>query len=120
MTESEQLPYFVREVLGCQCADSVLANIRVCSEPDQVAGIPLTLCIDVDGRLLVYVVCTEAPTALIDLLQSVFDAGRKARDLNGFNRFRFVVGTASAGKETEPLLGAFYTLVGLDDRQHLH
>ncbi len=120
MGGSEQLSHFIRQVLGCRCSDAVLANIRVCPEPNQVAGIPLTLCLDVDSRLLVYVVCTETPTALIRSLQSVFETGRRARDLRGFNRFRFVIGAASADNEREELMAAFRALPEIDDRQHLH
>jgi hypothetical protein len=118
MAESKPLPHFIREVLGCRCSDAVLANIRLCPEPNQVAGVPLILCLDVDSRLLVYVVCPERPLVLIDSLQS--EAGKRARDLDGFNRFRFVVGAASAGDAREKLMAVFQALPDIDDRQHLH
>ena len=117
---SEQFPHFIREVLGCQCPDSALANIRICPEPEEVAGIPLTLCVAIDGRLLVYVVCTDRPRALVESFASVFEAGKSARDQRGFHRFRFVVGTASPGDVREELMTAFYAVPGIDDRQHLH
>lgn len=120
MSRAEQLPHFIRDVLGCQCPDSVLANIRVCAEPDRVAGIPLDLCIAVDNRLLVYVVCTDSPRALIHSFKSVFAAGKSARDRKGFNRFRLVVATNSADQVRAQLTDAFRGLDGVDDRQHLH
>lgn len=35
MTRDKQLPGFIRDTLGCQCSDSVLANSSVCSEPGE-------------------------------------------------------------------------------------
>lgn len=120
MTRSERLRDFIKEVLGCNCPDSALAHIRLDRHPAEIAGVPLTLRISIAGRLLVHVVCTDEPGELVESLDAVFDAGRRLRDDNGFNRFRFVVGTRAPTDARDALMAAFLALPHRDARQHLH
>lgn len=121
MSNPESLRHFVRDVLGCQCSEKILANVRrIGGELREIAGVPLDLAIDVDGRLLVCVVRADEPHGVTAALAAVFAAGKEKRDREGFNRFRFVVAAAEPEAMREELFAAFRSLSGADDRQHLH
>ncbi len=73
----------------------------------------------IGGRLLIVV--TSEPTANLSArLDQVITEGKRARDKNKFNRFRLVVQTGNAAKDTEALMRAFDSVPDKDERTHLH
>ena len=55
-----------------------------------------------------------------DNLGQLFNAGKKLRDQENFNRFRLVVVSENPEDITPKLRDRFLQLSGLDDRMHLH
>jgi len=110
---------FVRQDLGCQCPAAVFSRIGVVEAPPAFGAWPRCRLISVGGRLLILVVRSDDPDTLHRMLGSLLLEGRRLREARGFNRFRLVIATASAGV-SHSLRKDFERLDGLDERLHLH
>lgn len=116
----EVVEHFVRDVLGCECPDSVFDTIHVRTDARELGGIALRTAIDVGGRLLFCVAESDDAERISRSLDDVFRAGRAIRDRDGLHRFRLVIATDDAAAALPVLATAFENLHGKDDRQHLH
>jgi len=114
-TEQGPLRRFIRDTLGCGCPDEVLAAIRCEALAGQASP---SRRLDVGGRLLVWVVSADLPTAA-DLVARCVPAGRDERDRLGFNRFRLVV-TSGDPAVARAAKAAFASSAAVDERTHLH
>jgi len=110
---------FVREVLGCNCADQVFRHIEVQHGSSAVKACSTDCELRIGGRLLI-VVTSEPMARLSSHLAEAIVEGKRARDESGFNRFRLVVQTENAAKEKDTLLHVFETSAEKDERTHLH
>jgi hypothetical protein len=106
---------FVRNKLGCDCAEDVFDHIENDRDFD-AGGVLLRNRINIGNRLLVYVAEGDAVTGRIPAL---LKAGKSDRDAGGFNRFRLVVVTDDK-KLKKTAMDAFKAMPGLDEKVHLH
>jgi hypothetical protein len=114
----EAIRTFVRDVLGCQCPESVFADVRI--------GLPTLygthkaengLEFLIGSRLLVAVVPLSEIGEPTTEIPSILEVGRRTRDLHGLNRFRLVV----VGVYDDEMRAKIETLaLTLGDRLHLH
>ncbi len=110
---------FVREVIGCNCPDHVFRHIEVQRGSSAVKACAADCELRIGGRLLI-VVTSEPVARLSRHLAEVIAEGKRARDERKFNRFRLVVQTMNADRESEQLFEAFESLSRKDERTHLH
>jgi hypothetical protein len=109
----ESVKKFVRETLGCDCAEEVFSHIEN-EHGIKVAGIALRNKLNIGNRLLVYIVDAD-PKDLAKLI----NAGKDERDARGFNRFRLVL-LSDDKKFKKPAFDAFKALPMVDEKVHLH
>jgi hypothetical protein len=114
---NEHVKDFVRNKLGCDCAEEVFKHIE--NEKDaRAGGVKLRNKLDIGGRLLVYIVEPDKGT-FGDKVPVLLKAGKDERDARGFNRFRLVL--VSDDKDLKKVaLNAFKNYKGLDEKVHLH
>ncbi len=119
--EKQALKSFVKDRLGCGCPDEVFSFIQIKKRPAVFDGLPIDYLITLGDRLLVGICLSENLENGIgpDIEKSLM-AGKQLRDGAGFNRFRLVVSSDKAESLTEEIQTQFATLMGLDDRIHLH
>jgi hypothetical protein len=110
---------FVRETLGCGCAEEVFRHLET-SRNLRVADVPVAWRIDVGRRLLVYVLEGEGPADLDRPLATLTRLGRVERDSAGYNRLRVVVATDDPAKLAERAREVLEGTGAVDDRVHLH
>ncbi len=110
---------FVREVIGCNCPDDVFSHIEFRYGSSAVKSCSADCELRVGGRLLI-VVTSEPVAKLSSHLGPVIAEGKRARDEDGFNRFRLVVQTANALEEKERLFNVFDALPDKDEKTHMH
>jgi len=106
---------FVRQVLGCDCAEDVFRHIEN-ERGVKVAGMTLKNKINVGNRLLVYVV---EPGNLLKEMPALIKTGREERDARGFNRFRLVLVSDDTALR-ERAFKAFARMPEVDEKVHLH
>ncbi len=112
----ESVKDFVRNILGCDCAEDVFKHIE--NEKNvEAGGARLKNKINVGDRLLVYIV--EEDGDILKKMPALISAGKKERDSRGFNRFRLVL--ASDDKTLRKRGFEAFKAMGIsDDRIHLH
>ncbi len=113
---NENVREFVRNTLGCSCAEDVFRHIEN-ERGMEAGGVVLRNKINVGNRLLVYVV--EAGTGTLAEMPALVAAGKEERDSRGFNRFRLVL-ASDDNKLKRRSLEAFNALGATDDKIHLH
>ena len=106
----DQLKHFIRDTLGCGCADEVFERIDIDSE------VGLTRLV-VGQRLLIHLVELEPGDADAAVFDTLVERGREERDQHGWNRFRLVL-PASVGDAVWRQRFARYCEG--DGRLHLH
>jgi hypothetical protein len=111
---------FIREVLGCNCPDEVFRRVEVQTGSTAVKCCPADYEIRIGGRLLVVVTSEPVERLTASRLENLFAEGRRARDAEGFNRFRLVVRTEDAAQGKKNLLRAFKEISSRDEKTHLH
>ncbi len=112
----ENVKEFVRNTLGCDCAEEVFSHIEN-ERGAEAGGIRLMNKINVGNRLLVYIADADGDT--VEKMPALVEAGKKERDARGFNRFRLVL----ASDDREMMKRGFeaYRAMGIrDERIHLH
>jgi hypothetical protein len=110
---------FVREVIGCDCPDSVFRHIELQRGSSAVKACSADCELRIGGRLLI-VVTSEPVARLSSQLAEVITEGKRARDEIKFNRFRLVVQTGKPIEDSEKFLRAFESLSDKDERTHVH
>lgn len=111
----ESVKDFVRNTLGCDCAEDVFRHIE--NERDiNTAGITLRNKINIGNRLLVYVI---EPGDLQKEMPRLIKAGRDERDARGFNRFRLVIVSDDMAMRERAFI-LLKGLPGVDEKVHLH
>lgn len=113
----EKVKDFVRNTLGCDCAEDVFRHIEN-ERSVKAAGFTLKNKINVGDRLLVYVV-EPGTDDLKKEMTALIKAGKEERDARGFNRFRLVLVSDDASLR-ETAFKAFKGLPGIDEKVHLH
>ena len=111
---------FVREVLGCTCADEVFECIEVRRGSNAVESCCSDYELRIGGRLLVVVTSEAVESLSATRLERVISEGIRARDDGQFKRFRLVVQEWDAAKSRNKLLRMFEEVVSRDNRTHLH
>jgi len=112
----ENVKDFVRNTLGCDCAEEVFSHIEN-EAGAEAGGIRLKNKINVGDRLLVYIVDAEGDT--VGKMPALVAAGKAERDARGFNRFRLVL--VSDDREIMKRGFEAYRAMGIsDERIHLH
>ena len=120
MAQDEVVRDFVQNVLGCGCPEEVFRNIEVRQGPIDIGGIPISLTIQVGGRLLIFLTSSENLIILPDNLETLIRVGKKMRDKKELNRFRLVVASKESRADWEALRQVFHEIQDIDDRVHLH
>lgn len=118
--QKRELIGFIRTVLGCGCPDEVLSDLKLSEPLDAFSGMPVDFLVNAGGRLLVALCICHRQTALEQQLSRCFETGRRMRDEEGFNRFRFVAAVNDPERSAPSLQDRFDSLQGSDDRLHLH
>jgi hypothetical protein len=111
----ENVKTFVRNILGCDCAEEVFSHIEN-ERGVSAAGFKLRNKINVGNRLLVYIV---EPGDLQEEMPVLVRAGREERDARGFNRFRLVIVSDDIAMR-ERAFKLLKGLAGVDEKVHLH
>jgi hypothetical protein len=106
----------VRDRLGCTCPDPVFERIIL----ECRGGASPEADMRIGDRLLIHLRRPGSVAAAEAALEGWLAAGREARDREGLNRFRLVLGLEARPEEAQRLLGRFLTLSGGDPRLHLH
>ncbi|UCE89225.1 MAG: hypothetical protein JSW10_13230 [Pseudomonadota bacterium] len=111
---------FVRDALGCTCPDEVFDKVEQtrCSAPNAVT--PFSLKLVVGRRLLIYVLQSDDPKLLEDMLSAMLAKGVKERDRMGLNRFRAVLVTGDIERLRGYVAHVPRALAAGDDRVHVH
>ena len=110
---------FVRETLGCGCADEVLREIEVSGDLE-IGGVPVACRLDVGHRLLVYVLAVAVAGEVEEGLGPAVRAGRAERDASGYNRLRLVLAVPDPALVADRAEVLFRALPDRDERVHLH
>ncbi len=122
----KNLENFVRGPLGCNCPDKVFEKIDIidnCDDFKSALGDELfSSCrlVSIGGILLVLTVEADTAEAIQSNMQAIFEQGKKLRDNQGFNRFRLAVAASNQEQMQEALEPVFESLVGDDEKIHLH
>jgi hypothetical protein len=98
----------------------VFADLRVDTQPEAFAGLPVDAVLAVGGRLLVAVCASRPWNEVSEQLESCFATGRRLREAGGYNRFRLVVATGVPDEARHAMARRFERLAKLDERVHLH
>jgi hypothetical protein len=108
----------VRELLHCGCPDQVFDDVRI-GVPGLFGthGASGGLEILVGGRLLIALLPLSGLSEPFADAAAVLQAGRRARDAHGLNRFRLVLVGAAVPAWRDRL---DELVSGLDDRVHVH
>jgi len=109
---------FVKQTLGCACPEEVFEHID-CKSNIQLNDILLSNKINIGNRLLIYIVDTNKPGSIKNILPLLFNAGIKERDSLGFNRFRLVLVTDKVD-EIKEVAESLFTTINKDEKVHLH
>jgi hypothetical protein len=115
LPERDSIAAFVKGTLGCACPEEVFDRIEVLRHAE-AGGFPLEARIVIGERLLVYI--ARAPEEAT--LRALAVAGRRDRDAHGLNRFRLVVFSDDADSRGGELAERFASLLGDDEKAHLH
>lgn len=117
MINKENLRYFVKDVLGCECPEDVFKIIE--SEFDVVVdNILLKNRINIGNKLLIYIV--DGDRNNIDyIIPFLINYGRKERDEKKFNRLRVVLIFEKLDKTKDKLIRIFEDY-NIDDKVHMH
>ena len=113
----ESVRDFVRNKLGCDCAEEVFRHIEN-ERGASAGGVALRNKLNIGGRLLVYVVELDTKAYERNILP-LLRAGKDERDARGFNRFRLVL-VSEDKKLKKAALEIFKNDTGLDEKIHLH
>jgi hypothetical protein len=119
-SDTNWIPAFVRQRLGCTCPDEVFQSVSM--DPEfRVAGCadPLVR-IGVGGRLLIYLMPDVAAAAVKQGLPQVVETGVAERDRRGYNRLRIVLDCRCPEAVARVARPLFERLPQRDDRTHLH
>ena len=118
--DSAHVKHFVKETLGCQCADAVFAHIETARVVGEDRGRLPILRIVVGRRLLIYLLERDAMEELATAMASLLRQGRRERDDNHYNRFRLVLTAPLSAAVRVAAEALFRTLPEADERVHLH
>jgi hypothetical protein len=117
-SQNRSIAKFVREALGCQCADDAFRSITIDDGRTTDGSIRFARIV-VGDRLLVYVVPPTGENRGATLVPALAQLGRQERDNKGYNRFRLVI-TSEDADLFPPAADLFRDCAGQDDKAHLH
>ena len=121
-SDSDQaITRFVRDTLGCGCADEVFEHIRIDTRPEAFNDLPVDYLVDIGGRLLVAVCDSADWRQLRQVLTAIVHRAREYRDRNGFNRFRLIIAAEDVQQAKTALQSVFDAAIPEgDEKIHLH
>ncbi len=120
MRADQAIRDLVRTTLGCTCPETVFDHVERSCRQQPTSEQPYTLRLVIGERLLIYVLEHAQFKAANLQLSDLLTAGRRDRDMQGYNRFRAVL-SDSVDATTEALLQAeWQRLAAGDERVHLH
>lgn len=110
---------FVRTTLGCKCPDEVFESIIIGRERTPDNSAPFTRLL-VGNRLLIYIHETQPAKATTAAVSKLATQGLSERDAKQYHRFRLVVASAHPTQVLDDASTSFASVVGDDQRAHLH
>ena len=118
MAGKENIKWFARKILGCDCPEEVF-NLIECSTGDSEKE-PYTRRIAIGGRLLIYILETDDLSFVRTVLPKMLVAGKAERDEKGMNRFRVVLATKHVEDIDIISREIFEQFSEKDEKIHLH
>ena len=117
--DKEKIKTFVKLTLGCTCPEEVFEYIDCQSNIKLNDDIVLSNKINIGNRLLIYVIETNKPGLIKNVLPFLVNTGKKERDNLRFNRFRLVLVTDKLD-EIKEIAESIFDTIHKDDKVHLH
>jgi hypothetical protein len=118
--DEENMESFVRNMLGCQCPDSVFDYIEYSALSVLDNGIHLSDKVDIGHRLLIYVIDIEDHELISSKFVEIIGLGKNERDNKEFNRFRLVLVGDDPAELKNIFEDKFNNIEDKDDKVHLH
>ena len=121
-SKSGPIKFFVKDILGCQCEDSVFESIvqekDVRLEPELLVDQVLII----GNRLLIYLYFINKynKNDLGFILPKLITHGRTRREVNNLNRFRLVLISNDPAEFETQAHEIFNKNIGNDEKIHLH
>ena len=117
--DRQSIEHFVRTTLGCKCPDEVFESIVFERVPAPDAALPCTRLV-IGNRLLIYIHETQPAKATTAAVSKLATQGRTERDAKQYNRYRLVLVSAHPTQVLDDAKASFTSVVGDDQRAHLH
>lgn len=117
--DRQSIEHFVRTTLGCKCPDEVFESIAIEHASTHDAALPYTRLV-VGDRLLIYIHETQPAEASPATVSKLAQQGLSERDANRYNRYRLVIVSAHPTQLLDDARTSFASVVGNDQRAHLH
>ncbi len=118
MLDKERIKAFVQKTLGCGCPEEVFEYVD-CQDNKKAGGVLLRAKINIGNRLLIYIAEVGDTEPLEDILKHLIEAGRREKDIFGFNRLRLVLASDRAA-EIAPVAEQYFRDINKDEKIHLH
>jgi len=117
--DRQSIEHFVRTTLGCKCPDEVFQSIAIERAPTPDTALPHTRLV-IGERLLIHVFEAPSVKATAAAVSKLATQGRTERDAKHFNRYRLVLASAHPTEVLDDAKTSFASVVGDDQRAHLH
>ncbi len=118
-SSNDSIIHFVRNTLGCQCADEVFRTIELDSGSTPDGKIRFRKVV-IGKRLLIYLVSAMPPGRARSLLPVLAEMGKLERNKRGYNRFRLVVAARADEVEMQAAMDEFQESMAVDGKAHMH
>jgi len=117
--DRQSIEHFVRTTLGCKCPDEVFQSIAIERAPTPDTALPHTRLV-IGERLLIHVFEAPSVKATVAAVSKLATQGRTERDAKQYNRYRLVLASAHPTQVLDDAKSSFASVVGDDQRAHLH
>jgi hypothetical protein len=117
--DKENIKTFVKQTLGCACPEEVFEYIDCQSNINLKDDIVLRNKINIGNRLLIYVMESNNPDSIKNVLPFLVNTGKTERDNLKLNRFRLVLVTDKLD-EIKATAESMFNTINKDDKVHLH
>jgi hypothetical protein len=117
--DRHSIEHFVRTTLGCKCPDEVFQSIAIERAPTPDTALPHTRLV-IGERLLIHVFEAPSVNATAAAVSKLATQGRTERDAKQYNRYRLVLVSAHPTQVLDDAKASFTSVVGDDQRAHLH
>jgi hypothetical protein len=117
--DKKNIKTFVKQTLGCACPEEVFEYIDCQSNINLKDDIVLRNKINIGNRLLIYVMESNNPDSIKNVLPFLVNTGKTERDNLKLNRFRLVLVTDKLD-EIKATAESMFNTINKDDKVHLH